>query len=438
MGASTTRLSPWWRNTAILVLMMGFTVLIWIAVRSYQDAPPIPARVVGPAGETLFTRDDIVAGQQVFLKYGLMENGTIWGHGAYLGPDFSAAYLHALSIETGDVIARKRFNRAPGNLGEAERDAVNAETGQLLKENRYDPQTETLTFTPPEAASYRKQIADWTDYFSKPAGNGGLPAKYITDPEELRQLTAFFAWTAWASVANRPGKPYSYTNNFPYDPVSGNTPTSDAVLWSALSLITLLAGTAGVLFAFGKFDFLGWKGKGEHIHPQLLPGVTTASQRATIKYFVIVALLFLGQALVGGATVHYRVDPASFYGIDISAILPSNILRTWHLQLAIFWIATAYVAGGLLLAPSLGGKEPAGQAKGVNYPVRCSGACRGGKPLRRDPRHQPASRQILVLVRPSGVGISRPGPRLADSAGNRPGFLGLPSVQGDCPGAERP
>src|ERR1039457_6550295 len=249
VDGSITRLSPWWRNTATLILMLGSTVLIWIAVRSYQDAPPIPEKVVGPTGETIFTRADIVAGQQVFLKYGLMENGTVWGHGAYLGPDFSAAYLHALSVETGDAIARKRFNLASGNLGAAERDAVNGETGQLLKENRYDPQTETLTFTQSESASYRKQIAVWMDYFSKPAGNGGLPAKYITDPDELRQLTAFFSWTAWASVAHRPNKNYSYTNNFPYDPVSGNTPTIDAVLWSALSLIMLLVGTAGVHFA---------------------------------------------------------------------------------------------------------------------------------------------------------------------------------------------
>jgi nitric oxide reductase subunit B len=363
---SSALLSPWWRNTTILVLMLGFTILIWIAVRSYSDAPPIPARVVGPAEETLFTGDDIISGQQVFLKHGLMENGTVWGHGAYLGPDFSAAYLHALSIETGETIAQERFNRSPGGLDAAERDALDAETAQLLNQNRYDPQTTTLTFTPPEAASYRKQIAVWTDYFSRPAGNGGLPAKYIKDPDELRQLTAFFAWAAWASVAKRPGNSYSYTNNFPYDRVTGNMPTSDAVLWSAISLITLLAGTAAVLFAFGKFDYLGWQGKGEHIHPQLLPGVATASQRATLKYFVTVVLLLLGQALVGGATAHYRVDPASFYGIDISTLFPSHILRTWHLQLAIFWIATAFVAGGLLLAPSLGGKEPAGQAKGVN------------------------------------------------------------------------
>jgi nitric oxide reductase subunit B len=112
-------------------------------------------------------------------------------------------------------------------------------------------------------------------------------------------------------VARRPGKLYSYTNNFPYDPSAGNTPSSEAVLWSALSLVALLGGTALVLFAFGRFDFLGWKAKGEHVHPQLLPGFTTASQRATVKYFVIVALLFLGQTLVGGTTAHYRAEAAA-------------------------------------------------------------------------------------------------------------------------------
>ena len=359
-------LSPWWRNALILVMIMGFTILIWLAVRSYQDAPPIPGKVIGPAGEIVFTRNEILAGQQVFLKYGLMENGTVWGHGAYLGPDFSAEYLHALSVDIGSMLAKQRFKRNVQDLSITERDLVNAETAQWLKQNRYDPQTEILPITQTESDSYRQQITKWTEYFSVPAGNAGLPAKYIKDPIELEQLTAFFAWTAWASVAKRPGQIYSYTNNFPYDPIVGNTPTSDAVLWSALSLISLLAGTAAVLFACGKFDFLGWKGKGEHVHPQILPGVTTKSQRATIKYFLVAVILFLIQALVGGATVHYRADPTGFFGIDLSTLLPSNIVRTWHLQLSIFWIATAYVAGGLFLAPSLGGKDPKGQVGGIN------------------------------------------------------------------------
>lgn len=236
----------------------------------------------------------------------------------------------------------------------------------LLQENRYDPVTKTLALTEPEKASYLKQVDKWTQYFRDPASSAGLPSQYLSNPKELQQLTAFFAWTAWASAARRPGKLHSYTNNFPYDPSAGNTPSSEAVLWSALSLIALLAGTALVLFAFGRFDFLGWKGAAEHVHPQLLPGATSASQRATLKYFVIVAILFLAQVLVGGATAHYRAEPGGFYGFDLAGWLPSNIVRTWHLQLAIFWIATAYVAGGLFLAPSLGKHEPKGQTRGVN------------------------------------------------------------------------
>ena len=359
-------LSPWWKHAVILTMVLGFTVLIWLAVRSYQDAPPVPDRVVSASGEPIFTRQDILAGQQVFLRYGLMDNGTVWGHGAYLGPDYSAKYLHTLSTDVRHWIAEDHYHRPYESLGGPERDGVDAETQLALKQNRYDASSGVLTLISPEVLSYRKQVREWADYFARPATSAGLPARYIREPEELRQLTAFFAWTAWASVVNRPGKPYSYTNNFPYDPTVGNIPTSDAVLWSALSLITLLGGIAAVLFVFGKFDYLGWKSKGRHVHPQMLPGVTTDSQRATIKYFAIVALLFLAQVLVGGATAHYRADPGGFYGIDLSRWLPSNILRTWHLQLAIFWIATAYIAGGLLLAPAVGGEEPKGQARGVN------------------------------------------------------------------------
>jgi nitric oxide reductase subunit B len=363
---ATQKLSPWWRNSVIIVLVIGFAVLIWMAVKAHQDAPPIPEKVVGPSGETIFTRDDILAGQEVFLKYGLMENGTIWGHGAYLGPDFSAEYLHTLALDGMGYLAKQYYQRPWSNLSLAEQAAISGEIQQLLKQNRYHSETHILNFSPPEVMSYRSQIEKWTEYFSQPTLNRGLMIRQVKDPEELRQLTAFFAWTAWASVANRAGKEYTYTNNFPYDPAVGNRPSIDAVLWSALSLITLLAGTAIVLFSFGKFNFLGWKGEGEHIHPQMTPGLAFESQKGTLKYFAVVALLFLAQVLVGGATAHYRADPKSFYGIDLS-FFPGNVFRTWHLQLAIFWIATGYVAGGLFLATSLGRREPKGQTFWINF-----------------------------------------------------------------------
>ncbi len=362
----TKDLSPWWHRSVVLVFVCGMAVLIFMSVQSYRYAPPIPESAVDSSGAVIFSRQDIESGQEVFLKYALMQNGSIWGHGSYLGPDFSAAYLHELALDTGNVIARKEFNADLAVLDADQRSRVDARVATLLKENRYDPATGQLKFLDAEKASYQRQRQFWADYFLQPTTNAGLPSKYINDPQEIRQLTAFFAWTAWASAANRPDKPYSYTNNFPYDPMVGNLLTADALLWSALSVAMLLAGLALVLFTFGRFDYLGWKGKSQDVHPHMLPGEVTAGQKATIKYFVIVALLFLAQVTIGGALAHYRAEPGDFYGIDLAQYLPSNILRTWHLQLALFWIATAYIAGGLLLASSVGQKEPRRHSAGVH------------------------------------------------------------------------
>lgn len=363
---ATGQLSPWWRAAIVLVLVFGFSGLVFMTSRAYSEAPPIPDQVVSEKGVTLFTGDDIRAGQEVFLKYGLMDNGSIWGHGAYLGPDFSAAYLHALGREAAEAIAMRVYARSFASLSAAEQSAVESQVAEQLKQNRYDGGAKRLVFTAAEAAAFEMQISVWAEYFTHPSGDAGLQANYITDPTELRQLTSFFAWAAWASVATRPGTSHTYTNNFPYDPSVGNRPSSDAILWSALSLIGLLGGTAAVLFAFGRFNYLGWKGTREHVHPRMLPGATTPSQRATLKFFVIAVLLMLLQGLVGAAVAHYRADPGTFYGIDISALLPSNLVRTWHLQLAVFWIATCYIAGALLLAPAIGGGDPKGQVSGIN------------------------------------------------------------------------
>ncbi len=367
-ASPTEQLSPWWRVGVLIAMIVGFSVLIGMTVNAYRTAPPIPDKVIGPDGSTIFTGEDISAGQEIFLKYGLMENGTIWGHGAYLGPDFSAEYLHTLGIDASAAISNQLYSKTPNTLTPAEKSAVDAQVANLLKQNQYNPSAKTLTFTDVEATSFQSQIAKWTTYFSKPTNNAGLQAALIKDPNELRQLTAFFAWTAWASVTNRPDKPYSYTNNFPYDTLVGNVATTDTLVWSALSIISLLGGIALVLFAFGRWDFLGWKaGEAGHIHPKLMEtGVVTASQKGVIKYFLIVAVLVLAQGMLGALVAHYRADPGSFYGLDLSRIFPSNLVRTWHLQLALFWIATAFVAGALFLASAISGKESKWQSAGVN------------------------------------------------------------------------
>jgi len=363
------RLSPWWRNATILILIAGFSVLSYITVLTYSNAPPIPARVTDAAGAQVLDRQTILSGQEVFLKYGLMEHGTLWGHGAYLGPDYSAEYLHRLAEICNDEHSKARFGRHFAELPDQDAEVASGLTRRALRLNRYDAASDTLVFTPCEVVSLDTQQQEWESYFRGLTPAPGLPSTFIRTPGEVRALTAYFAWAAWATVAERPGKDYSYTNNWPYEPLVGNRPSSSTYLWSALSLLTLLGGTGAILFFFGKFDFLGWRGEGTpaHFHDSALAGwKMTPSQWATGKFFLVVAGLFLLQGLAGGALAHYRVEPGAFYGIDIASLLPYNLLRTWHLQLAIFWVATAWVGGGLFLAPLVGRTEPKGQRLGTN------------------------------------------------------------------------
>ncbi len=360
-------LSPWWRRTVLIVMFVGFALLGLVTVKAYQGAPPIPATVLGAAGQQLFTSEDIEHGQEVFLKYALMEHGTLWGHGAYLGPDYSAEYLHR-TVEIGrDTLAQMKYGKKFAALDEARRLEIGEVLKRELKQNSYDPTTGILRFTAVEDASFHTQEPEWKDYFNGDTPAAGLAKGFIHNEGELRDLTAYFAWAAWATTALRPGVDYSYTNNWPYDPEAGNTPTASSYFWSAMSLVVLLCGLGLILAMFGRFEFLGW-GADQKAHVKegrLSDWKPTPSQKVLGLYFVVVAILFLAQVALGGAIAHYRVEPGGFYGFDLASLLPYNLARTWHLQTAIFWIATAWVAGGLFLAPLVGGSEPKGQRTGV-------------------------------------------------------------------------
>ncbi len=362
------QLSSWWRKGALALIVVEFAVLVAVALAPYRKGvgPPVPAKVVDERGQTLFTAGDILAGQQVFLQHGLMDNGSIWGHGAYLGPDFSAAYLHDLALDTSEAAAQAFFHKSFAQINTSQALAIKGEVASFLAENHYDEAKSVLTFRVPEVVSLNRQLRTWQQYFAGSAASRGLSPITIPDTQELRQLVTFFAWTAWAASAHRPGKTFSYTNNFPYDPAVGNGPTTAAIVWSALSLVALLATLALVLLAFGRFNLLGWRTSGPPDPPALIPGTHTPAERATLKFFVASALMLLAQVMVGGALAHYTAEPTSFYGFNLAVLLPSSVLRTWHLQLAIFWIATAFMGAGLFMASAIGKTQPKGQVWAIN------------------------------------------------------------------------
>lgn len=362
-------LSPWWKRGIVLILIVEFAVLIWVTTGNhYMDTkPPVPEKIVNESGQVVFTKADIETGQQIFLKKGLMNNGSIWGHGAYIGPDFSAQYLHHLALNVQSEIAKDQFDATTSELSPEQEGALISRAGDYLKKNRYDYNTHTLVYTPVEVTTFEEQIGYWEDYFQRGEVNRGLAKDLLVDKEELRQLTAFFSWAAWASVAKGPGRNSSYTNNFPYEPLIGNGPSTPTILWSALSLINLLAGIGLILFYFGRYSHLGWKRNREPKRPQVIPGKATRTQRATIKFFLVAIILLLFQTFAGGTMAHYFAEPGEFFGFDLTKIFPSNILRTWHVQSAILWIATAFVGGGIFISSILSRKEPKGQVGFINF-----------------------------------------------------------------------
>jgi nitric oxide reductase subunit B len=340
-----------WVQAVAIVILFGFFVLGFLAYRTYTDEPPIPSRVVDPTGTIIFDRADIMGGQALFLQNGLMEFGSIFGHGAYLGPDFTADYLHRAALIAID------------EYGGLTSDRAKQQTIADFKTNTFNEATGTLVFTHAQAHAFGKLEKEYGSFFGEPTSKNGLRPRAITDPEQIHKLTAFFAWSAWASAALRPGLSYSYTNNWPPEPLVENHATPDAIVWSVLSLIALLGGIGLLMAAFGRWNFLGWHGRERQTVSFRPPDTVflTPAQRSCAWFFFVMAVLFLLQTLLGGATQHYRADLSSFFGIDLARLLPFNVARTWHLQLAIFWVSTSFLAAGIFLAPMITGREPRGQ-----------------------------------------------------------------------------
>jgi nitric oxide reductase subunit B len=339
-------------QASLLVFLLGFLVLGLLAYRTYSSDPPRPDRVVDESGRTLFTEDDIEQGQKTFLRRGLMEYGSVFGHGAYLGPDFTADYLHRAAR------AVRSDYGGPGS------DRAVQRTIRDFQQNRYDPDAHELTYTNAQGRAFEKLRRHYGRYFGEPTTKFGLRPNAIDDPQTIHDLTAFFSWSAWAASARRNGHNYSYTNNWPPEELVDNGPTANVVLWSVVSLIALLGGIGLLFAAFGRWDFLGWRGRERAALSFRAPGdvALTPAQRATAYFFLVMAALFLIQALVGAASQHYRAEIGDFFGLDIAQLLPFNLARTFHVQLAIFFVSSSFLAAGIFLVPMITGREPRGQA----------------------------------------------------------------------------
>ncbi|MBP1775240.1 MAG: norB [candidate division NC10 bacterium] len=359
----------WWLLGGTLAV--AFVILGFFGREVYRQAPPIPERVVTSDGVALLTRDDILTGQQVWQSTGGQQLGSIWGHGAYQAPDWSADWLHREALALLQVWAEREgaasFAHLPAERQAALRDRLQRE----LRTNTYDAETGTVTVSPDRREAVARTAQHYDGLFGGDPSLAALRDNYamrevtIPDPARRAALTRFFFWTSWAAATERPGSTATYTNNWPHEPLIGNRPTGANVLWSILSVFLLLAGIGAVVW------WMAFRGETE---PEVAPPAVdplagihlTASMRAVGKYLGVVIALFGVQVLLGALTAHYTVEGQAFFGLPLADWIPYSLSRTWHIQTAVFWIATAFLAAGLFLGPAVGGREPRFQRLGVN------------------------------------------------------------------------
>ena len=339
-----------WVQAVAFVMLLGFTIMAILAMRTYALSMPLPDKIIGNDGKVIATAEQIQHGQELYQSRGLQQYGSVLGHGAYIGPDFTAEYLR-LTTDAAVKQYREEGKQEPRELVKNE----------WRKENKYDESSKTLNWTAGQTKGFDQMVNHYRDTLTKDNTSQGLFPNAIKSEEELHDLVAFFGWTAWASAAERPNQDYTYTNNWPAEANVDNKPTADLMVWSALSLIALVGGT-GLMFAiYGRWSrTIGWHGEEAPVLDFRQPDEVrlTPSQKAAGLFFITILVLFLLQALVGALTEHYRVELTGFFGIDMGQLIPYTVSRTWHVQLSLFWTAAAFLAGGIFIAPLITRKEP--------------------------------------------------------------------------------
>jgi len=355
----------------ITVMALSFSVLLYFGREIYRQAPPIPIKVITTDGTVLFTGQNIKDGQNVWQSMGGQEVGTVWGHGAYLAPDWSADWLHKEAVYILNKLALKQDGIPYDQLSDERKAFLKIVLQKELRKNTYDPSTGILTVSELREEAIASNSKFYGGLFTNDPAQSGLrnsysiPENALKDPQRVPLLNNFFFWISWACVTERPGQSITYTNNWPAEELVGNHPTGSLLLWTGFSVIVLIAGIGLMVWYYARR-----RDEESDLLPltfPLLKEIQTPSQKATVKYFWIVSALLLVQVLMGVITAHYGVEGQAFYGIPLAKLLPYSVTRTWHIQIAIFWIATSWLATGLYYAPAISGIEPKFQRLGVNF-----------------------------------------------------------------------
>lgn len=360
----------WW--TLVFVLVGTFTILGFFGSEVYKKAPPLYESINSSSQGVIYTKDDILDGQEVWQSIGGQQIGSIWGHGAYQAPDWTADWLHRELVNYQTIYSQNKLGKSFNDLSKQEKMLVKASMLEDYRESKVE--NDKVLISDIRYQAYLKTKQYYLSLFSNSPELRETRKAYAIHEEVLpsaqrrEKMMAFFHWSTWAASANRPGENHTYTNNWPHEPLINNVPTSENIFWSIISVILLLTSIGFLVW------YYAFKKEEDDVNPELPSSdplknfKLTPSMKSLWKYWGVVVVLFILQIGLGGILAHYTVEGQDFYGFPLSKFLPYTLARTWHIQIALFWIATSFLAAGLLIAPIInGGQDPKYQRFGVNF-----------------------------------------------------------------------
>ncbi|AFJ45758.1 conserved membrane protein [Shimwellia blattae DSM 4481 = NBRC 105725] len=240
--------------TLLVTCLLSFGVLLWLGGEIYQQAPPIPERVVTPDGTTVYTGEQIQNGQQAWFAAGGQQLGSVWGHGSYVAPDWSADWLHREALALRNIIAQDHFHATYDALSNEQQLVASGLMKQEMRQNTYNAQRNVIVISPQRAQAILQLSEHYDGLFSDAPAFHKLRVEYAMKENTLssavarNDLSAFFFWSAWAATTDRPGDSITYTSNWPHEELVGNTPSPSLGIWSVASVILLLGGIGALVW----------------------------------------------------------------------------------------------------------------------------------------------------------------------------------------------
>lgn len=341
----------------LFTAIVCFIVVVWGTYITYQLAPPLPQQFVTQTGQIIMTQDDIVAGKAGFQRADLMDYGSLYGMGSYFGEDYTAKYLVRLGRMTENEIAQQRFGKNYDDLPEGDQYVIRKNMQTMLQQ--IDLSSNIVVLSEPVAKTISQLQSEIAKSLLQHDFTAGWTKAYSLDEKSAASTADFLIYSSLTTIAHRPGKNFSYTNNWPYEPTLGNAPTSSTFYWTWVSFCFVFFGFGAVLYIYHRY--LSERDNAPKTPLFLSFKPLTPSQKKVGQYFIIVALVLLAQIGVGAIMAHYYSERAGFYGLNINAWLPFNFLRDVHTQTPIVWIGLSWISAAIFIAPIISGKEAKAQ-----------------------------------------------------------------------------